>query len=287
MFFTFWSSLKSNLENSHKATSYRFNGKEFDQETGNYYYGARYYDPRLSIWLSVDPLAHYYPSHTPYNFVLNNPVRFTDPDGRSATCETCPDEERFEQYRNDPLVDYTYVPNEEGDGGEIHVSNHQQAGEVTVTAEEYGTTPADNTSASLNQIDPNASGSVFSANAQEYGEQIWAEATRDAFQMPDAKRQGDPIETFKLYDFWGDVYNEAVKEILGWFGVNDGNSPRPTPPGTPPVAPVPEEQKPTSVWVNKQRSNGSWRMVDSNMTKEDARNLRKLNPGVDVISISK
>lgn len=175
--------------------------------------------------------------------MLGNPVNLRDPDGRSSTCETCPDEERFDSYRNDPLVDYTYTPNE-GGGGEIHVSDRQQVGEVTVTAEEYGTTPADNTSVSVNQVDPNASGSMFSENAQEYGQQMWGEATRDAFQIPDAKRQGDPIEMFKLYDFWGDVYNEAVKEILGWFGVNDGNSPRPTPPGTPPVAPVPEVSQP-------------------------------------------
>ncbi|MFN4197919.1 MAG: RHS repeat-associated core domain-containing protein, partial [Flavobacterium sp.] len=36
---------------------YKFNGKELDVETGLYYYGARYYNPQLSIWLSVDPLA--------------------------------------------------------------------------------------------------------------------------------------------------------------------------------------------------------------------------------------
>ena len=38
-------------------TPYLFNAKEFDEETGLYYYGARYYDPRLSLWISVDPLA--------------------------------------------------------------------------------------------------------------------------------------------------------------------------------------------------------------------------------------
>ena len=37
-------------------TPYLFNAKEFDEETGMYYYGARYYEPRLSLWMSVDPL---------------------------------------------------------------------------------------------------------------------------------------------------------------------------------------------------------------------------------------
>lgn len=35
-------------------TPYLFNAKEFDEETGLYYYGARYYDPRISLWISTD-----------------------------------------------------------------------------------------------------------------------------------------------------------------------------------------------------------------------------------------
>jgi len=51
-------------------------------DTGNYYYGARYYDPRISVWLSVDPLAHKYPNLSPYVFVANNPIMLIDPDGK-------------------------------------------------------------------------------------------------------------------------------------------------------------------------------------------------------------
>lgn len=40
-----------------ETTPYLFNGKELDEETGLYYYGARYYDGKTSIWASVDPLA--------------------------------------------------------------------------------------------------------------------------------------------------------------------------------------------------------------------------------------
>jgi len=45
-----------------------------DSETGLYYYGNRYYDPKVSIWLGVDPLAEKYPSISPYVYVANNPV---------------------------------------------------------------------------------------------------------------------------------------------------------------------------------------------------------------------
>ncbi len=63
-------------------SQYKFNGKEYDAETGYYYYGARYYNPRVSLWLNVDPLAEKYPSWSPYNYTFNNPIIFTDPDGR-------------------------------------------------------------------------------------------------------------------------------------------------------------------------------------------------------------
>ncbi len=46
------------------------------------YYGARYYEPKTSVWISVDPLAEEFSGWSPYNYCLNNPVRFIDPDGR-------------------------------------------------------------------------------------------------------------------------------------------------------------------------------------------------------------
>lgn len=62
---------------------YKFNGKELDEETGFYYYGARYYNPKFSIWLSTDPLAEMFPGHNPYNYCFNNPIMFSDPTGMS------------------------------------------------------------------------------------------------------------------------------------------------------------------------------------------------------------
>ena len=47
-----------------------------------YYYGARYYDPRISIFVSVDPLAEKYRNVGGYVYVANNPINFIDPDGR-------------------------------------------------------------------------------------------------------------------------------------------------------------------------------------------------------------
>jgi RHS repeat-associated protein len=73
--------------NNSFSTNYLFNAKELDNETGLYYYGARYLDPTGAMWLSVDPLFEKYAGMSPYNYCMGNPVKMVDPDGREATSE--------------------------------------------------------------------------------------------------------------------------------------------------------------------------------------------------------
>jgi RHS repeat-associated protein len=73
-----------------------FTGKELDTETGLYYYGARYYDPRLTLWENPDPILGKYLDGKPnggiynpfnlgnYGYVSQNPLRLVDPDGKVA-----------------------------------------------------------------------------------------------------------------------------------------------------------------------------------------------------------
>jgi len=61
---------------------YKFNGKQFDEETGLYYYGARYLNPMASIWYGVDPLAEKYKSIGAYVYCSANPIRLIDSDGK-------------------------------------------------------------------------------------------------------------------------------------------------------------------------------------------------------------
>ena len=60
---------------------YKFNGKQFDDETGLYYYGARYLNPMTSIWYGVDNLAEDFTNIAAYVYCNNNPIRLKDPDG--------------------------------------------------------------------------------------------------------------------------------------------------------------------------------------------------------------
>ena len=71
--------------NSQFSTNFLFNAKELDNETGLYYYGARYLDPTGAMWLSVDPMWEEYAGMSPYNYCAGNPVKLVDPDGRENT----------------------------------------------------------------------------------------------------------------------------------------------------------------------------------------------------------
>ena len=72
---------------SSEEMPYKFNGKQFDEETGLYYYGARYMNPVASIWYGVDPMYNLDFSVSTYIFCHNNPIKNKDINGMYGTEE--------------------------------------------------------------------------------------------------------------------------------------------------------------------------------------------------------
>ena len=66
---------------SSESMPYKFNGKQLDDETGLYYYGARYMNPVASIWYGMDPLAEKYQSIGGMVYCESNPIKYIDPNG--------------------------------------------------------------------------------------------------------------------------------------------------------------------------------------------------------------
>jgi len=61
--------------------SYQYTGREYDKETGLYYYRLRYYDPMEGRFISKDPIGFEGGDVNLFGYVQNNPINATDPIG--------------------------------------------------------------------------------------------------------------------------------------------------------------------------------------------------------------
>ena len=93
---------------------YHFNGKEQQTvgDAGLLDYGARFYDPDIARWLTLDPLADNHYNTDPFVFCANNPIKFIDPNGldwvRNNKTGEITNRESVTSYKNTPRG-YTYI----------------------------------------------------------------------------------------------------------------------------------------------------------------------------------
>jgi RHS repeat-associated protein len=113
-----------------EKTPFRFTGKRLDEETGLYYYGARYLDPQTSRWLSTDPAMGEYIPQAPvdeearkrngnlpgmggvyntvnlhvYHYAGNNPIKYIDPDGEWVVNNIAVGQNKTRDFASNPKI---------------------------------------------------------------------------------------------------------------------------------------------------------------------------------------
>jgi RHS repeat-associated protein len=128
-------------------TPYLFNGKELDEETGLYYYGARYLNPTNGMWLSTDPLFEKYMGMSPYNYCAGNPVKIIDPTGMEGYEVN---NETGEYWWNPDVTaenvaeGFTYIPTEEMLDEVVVIAQQKEVNQEEFVAQKKSDFPIDN-----------------------------------------------------------------------------------------------------------------------------------------------
>jgi len=186
------------------AYRYGFNGKEKEDgiNIDNYDFGARIYDGRVGRWLSLDPKAQKYPSHSPYVAFDDNPIYYVDPTGE----EPAP--------KNGRLILYSYYNRIPGE-----METFKNAGNNL--AKEYSSSAIAVTSGKdiVRNINAQENGTIKALDIIAHGGSGGIYFKRDNHGDPDPyqnKRNLYPTKDIRVADQGGEVEKEVEGYRLNW-----------------------------------------------------------------------
>jgi RHS repeat-associated protein len=255
-------------ENSNtQRTPYLFSAKELDEETGLYYFGARYYDPRTSVWQSPDPILGkhflsknadtspmsmggiYSPMHLGvYTYGRLNPLVFNDPDGNLAyhwhfiiTFSAARDSGRgfwasVSLAWRTMMADTGVTPLGAPSQGTTPQSTVQHAMGGTFPGQTEAQTPDEAKAAAKGFIEHYQVSDKYLPNALHAGEDL-ATPDHDGKSWPPKKDDGSTSKRGVLGHLWNDLFpskdtkDAAYKAARGILDANKASSDRDKDPG--------------------------------------------------------
>ena len=178
------------------ANKYQYNGKELNEDFGLNWldYGARFYDPSIARWTSIDPLADVPHSVglNPYHFVANNPISNIDPDGLDWFSHTDDDGNTSTLWRDSS--DETYISEDGVSYSNIGSSNSETLIDGSVVVYDQNEV--------VSIYEANENGEVIMPDNIEDIQELWGDMNLKIVS-PNSEEQQAMDEMYKVGNMFG------------------------------------------------------------------------------------